>query len=806
MFDEERKDKVPKGPTDHDELHNLSSYQIQEISRGNQKLNQIIDSWPKGRSFDRHTKDIAEDLLRGALDLKESLAMLGKLQEASQVMAKLKKKPKEKAGGGKLDGMGIERTTSDRFGYRNHRTLEFQQPRLSVDGSSRDCFEELREVIRDSFARQNLLPKRSIEEKAYFDRPKSEKVYFDRPKADFSMDVPSTSSSQSSLFHSHELDSSSDFSLSKSLEEKPKAPNVIAKLMGLEAIPRKPLQSNPQEHYGKEKALNPGRTTFDVSLPKGRGPYSNNQKMDPQERTLEELTETKQFKGLMTSKSVDRPDHLSNVSDWKKRFAYDASPIVIIKPLHVSGSLEEELLKEKYIHGDLDTRKMLRKWKMKEGLPPRPNNDQEGALNFMTEIHSKLRAEKSPIKRDIQEKGDKDFGDAFAKKDDKTVKRQVNNSAAIVKPSNPVKPKLQRKENSEKTVPKIQRVVTSTRKPIEAETEKFRGTSKSRHTNKLAAANTRKPERESNVTKIRVSQQRGPMSDSISQCSTQTMSKSSSVRKKNLKFEKTVIEHSTNLVKKKSKQYNIPAEPERDNEQDVTAQLMMSLAQLPDDEGQDASENLENCNISKNSVSESAKPIQPNIEIRSADDANCGINYTLNVMTSCNGSDTIRNLLMDSSFLNRAEELFDIHTYQPLVSDTISSQDCGMDDNKILLECGRELLEHKSLQCRVAVHPFPHIHIKKSKIRIPLDRLLHEICNGIEYLRSYHKLSGNAIVIDTLHTVLQKDMWCKGVVSGAWDLGWRNGFTLDEIDQVVLDMEQKILSAIIEDVLMDMKI
>ena len=83
-FKEERKDRVSKGPTDH-QLHNPSSYQLMEISRGAQKINQVTDSWPEEKGFDRQTKDIAEELLRGALDLKESLTMLGKLQEASQI-------------------------------------------------------------------------------------------------------------------------------------------------------------------------------------------------------------------------------------------------------------------------------------------------------------------------------------------------------------------------------------------------------------------------------------------------------------------------------------------------------------------------------------------------------------------------------------------------------------------------------------------------------------------------------------------------------------------------------------------------
>lgn len=54
----------------------------------------VIDLWSKGITIKRHYNDIAKDLLKGAFDLQESLVMLGKLQQASQHMAKLKKKKK----------------------------------------------------------------------------------------------------------------------------------------------------------------------------------------------------------------------------------------------------------------------------------------------------------------------------------------------------------------------------------------------------------------------------------------------------------------------------------------------------------------------------------------------------------------------------------------------------------------------------------------------------------------------------------------------------------------------------------------
>ncbi|XP_071911006.1 uncharacterized protein [Coffea arabica] len=819
-FKEERKDRVSKGPTDH-QLHNPSSYQLMEISRGAQKINQVTDSWPEEKGFDRQTKDIAEELLRGALDLKESLTMLGKLQEASQIMAKLKKKQKERARGGNHEGIGIERTVSERFGYHDRKMLEFQNPRLSVDGSTRDCFEELREVIRESFARQNLLPKVSNEEKAYSAAKTSEedkvyseeKPYFYRTKSDFSLDVPSTSSSQSSMFHSHEFDTSSDLSLSKSIEEKPKAPNVIAKLMGLEAIPPKPLLSNPQKHYGKDKALNQERTPFDIDLPMAstRTRFTV-QKVDPRPMKLNKLTDDTQYKGLMTGKSVDGPEHLSNASEWKKRFAYDAAPIVIIKPLHVSGLLDEELLGQKYIHQDLDTKKMLRKWKTKAGLPPRPNNSHEGALNS-TEIHRKLQVEKAPAKGPIQEKEDKDCLDAFARKDTKSVKRQDNLSSTTVKASTPGKPKLQKKDaNENKVVPKIQRAVVNTRKQVEVDTEKLRDRAKSHHINKQASTNPRKPEREPNVTKVRVSAQKGSTWDPISDCITPTTLLNSSARKKNAKNEKRASEPSTIVnmimqVEKKHKNDDVPADPEVGNDEALTAKGITSSEQLPGDEKKDTPTNLDNCSNNRTFPCESTYSVQPNNGIRSMDNAKCGINCNLTEVKSCKRDNNTRKLLLDSSsFLCHAEELFETRAYQAAVSHKPGLHSHGTADTKLLLECAKELLEQKSLQYRVAGHPLPHICIKKSKICISLDHLVNEISDGIQYLRSYCKLAGKTIVVDALSTVLQKDMWCKGVVNGGWDFGWRNGFTLDEIDQVVIDIEQKILTGIIDDMLMDMVI
>ncbi|GMP53754.1 hypothetical protein CsSME_00019128 [Camellia sinensis var. sinensis] len=66
-----------------DSPSNPSCFQLMEVLKGAHKINQVIDSWSKRTSLDGSSKEITKDLLKGALDLQESLMMLGKLQEAS---------------------------------------------------------------------------------------------------------------------------------------------------------------------------------------------------------------------------------------------------------------------------------------------------------------------------------------------------------------------------------------------------------------------------------------------------------------------------------------------------------------------------------------------------------------------------------------------------------------------------------------------------------------------------------------------------------------------------------------------------
>ncbi|KAI3814554.1 hypothetical protein L1987_14194 [Smallanthus sonchifolius] len=282
-----------------------------EVKNGAQKLNEAIDSWSKGVGFRSQQKDIAKDLLKGALDLQESLMMLGKLQEAS-CMANFKKKQE------KQSEEHFSRIGSDRFESFRSYDSGYEKERKLANGSSRDCFMELRKVIKEGLSKQNLLPpNKSYQETAF--PSKDTEGSAGKRKLQLSPDIASTSSSRSSsmVYSTHEFTSSESFS-SRATEEKSKGSNLIAKLMGLEEFPSKP----PQKQLDISSKM---RSVFDVDLPNTKKLQFFIPKSDREHKSLDEIILVMQSKGLLRSNKQE-------IKQSSKRFIDDAPPIVLMKP------------------------------------------------------------------------------------------------------------------------------------------------------------------------------------------------------------------------------------------------------------------------------------------------------------------------------------------------------------------------------------------------------------------------------------------------------------------------------------------
>lgn len=532
MCKEERREMECGGVAE--ELHSPSTFQLLEVSRGAQKLNKMIDSWSQGPRLDgQQSKDIAKDLLKGALDLQESLIMLGKLQEASKYMAQLKKKQKEKSERGRNDELGSERMDSSRFGDCNYH-MGCPKPRLSVDGSSRNSSDELKKVIRDSFTRQNLVQNIAVHDKSCLGRRRSES----------GLEFASASSSQSSLVHSDDTLVDNSPSLVDS-SKKTKGPNLIAKLMGLEEFPSKPFEKTSQKQLESGKTPNQNRPLFDIDMPKVRKPQSAVQEVDLERRTLKEILETMQFKGLLrcsSAKSFESKALHSRTSHSKDRLIDDMPPIVLIKPLHFWCLESKELLAPNCIkeEGALDTKKILRKLKKKEEIPLKTIHCEEGTLNSK-ESSRKLKVEEKAVKR-LKEVGDgycKEVVQKSELKETKTKKKASSKAKDDVSENQ----KLQKKEMMDKRTDNFQKVTsTNRRRRTTEESVQSNNVSKSQNQAEVTSKMLRRPEIGRNISRNSTLPRQSKASNGITKGTTQTISHTPASQKIQTKKEKPVRE------------------------------------------------------------------------------------------------------------------------------------------------------------------------------------------------------------------------------------------------------------------------
>lgn len=119
------------------------------------------------------------------------------------------------------------------------------------------------------------------------------------------------------------------------------------------------------------------------------------------------------------------------------------------------------------------------------------------------------------------------------------------------------------------------------------------------------------------------------------------------------------------------------------------------------------------------------------------------------------------------------------------------------------MDCANELMQYRILRCKQPVHPLLPIPVSCSKSTTSLSQLAEEVSDGIENLRSYRKNFREKFHKDSLFSVVERDLRCRGVVSGGWDLGWKHSFTADEVEEAVGDVEKLVFSELLEDMFVD---
>lgn len=202
----------------------LSHLHINEISKGAQKLNQILRACSNGLNFDGYSIEIGKELLKGAMDLEESLRMLVNLQEASDYMVSPQRKNR------------IVLLEDDEDNEENTVPMPEQKqlaiPRFSFDKPSRRSHNIQQVERNDLKQRLTALTYRAEATKYNHENQAliSSKSVSHKQSASYGPNIKTPAAFSEQKNHS---------SSSQSKPEKGRISNVIAKLMGLDDVPQK---------------------------------------------------------------------------------------------------------------------------------------------------------------------------------------------------------------------------------------------------------------------------------------------------------------------------------------------------------------------------------------------------------------------------------------------------------------------------------------------------------------------------------------------------------------------------------------
>ncbi|KAF6166638.1 hypothetical protein GIB67_005500 [Kingdonia uniflora] len=184
-----------------------SSTPIKEISRGAQKLNQILKACYNGASFEKYSVNIGKELLKGAVDLEGSLRILASLQGTSEYTVCPRKKYQ-------ITLTEIEDDDKDIPAVKINKHKQLGAPRFSFDTQSRNSSEN-GGFTKTNRHKQPLLA-----------------ITYSAEATHLASENKSSSIVAISSPKSHSDSSSSH-------QEKRRISNVVAKLMGLEQLSAK---------------------------------------------------------------------------------------------------------------------------------------------------------------------------------------------------------------------------------------------------------------------------------------------------------------------------------------------------------------------------------------------------------------------------------------------------------------------------------------------------------------------------------------------------------------------------------------
>ncbi|OEL31838.1 hypothetical protein BAE44_0007141 [Dichanthelium oligosanthes] len=268
------------------------------------------------------SKHFAEDLLRGAMDLQESLAMLERFQAVSHSMRLPNKKRRPET-----DEKTPEIDTIIREVLLRPSNAKQMPPRTvnnGLHGQLSSPTDELKSVVKDSFYRKNFLSVPSNNEQASL----SQSARYVPNNYLMSKTTPQKKVVLRS-FPSH----------AAVQPDKSKAPSLVAKLMGLDGLPSQKDNSIMKDE--KIKTVSSPRARFDIDMPRSK-------RLQPQL-----FVDEPGFDVEMPRSEKLAPEHYNGRTDYTSSLkgitpSYNTivtNEIGPMKPIHRERNIEQARLK-----------------------------------------------------------------------------------------------------------------------------------------------------------------------------------------------------------------------------------------------------------------------------------------------------------------------------------------------------------------------------------------------------------------------------------------------------------------------------
>ncbi|WVZ24203.1 hypothetical protein V8G54_002747 [Vigna mungo] len=720
-----------------------SSLQLTKVSEEDHSLSNMLDSWSRDIICEGKSEDIAKGILKGALGLQDSLSMLRKLQEeAAQHTAPFGRKQTEKPERDRIDENKIGIRQANPLGEQSN-TKGFQRPQLSAGGSSSNCKEELKKVIKESLVRQNMFPKTSDG--------------FNSGSETFHISTSQCSGVKT--------DSLYDPSLSVIASRIGKGPSLVFKLMGLEEGPSKSFPA------AKQKLL-----SGEIDKSKVRNNDSTAEKVNPELKVVRETLETTHFKGIFKENFVkDSKLHVHHhFNDTSSKQFVDLSHI---SPTEPQCTIYQQSEKSAYI----------------PVLPKELTKLRREILSSKTIKHRKGSSSTNMgkgMEKGIRKRLKKEGEPKFLKE---VIRVDAKGSSPVEEYAGKVKLycHIGHTSHVNETIDRKWKVRPISRKQTEKDISQQTIVEEHQYKREIPSTKLRKLKSGSRIDKNEISCLKSRGSNNISTKKT-TNSKDVKVENKKVNSEVDSLTGRKNQMKKQSpvaepELAKLTVEQTRQREKKKNYPEIRISTRLED-------ELLMVCEADAfiNKIGETE---------HKNDDINA---YSINADRE--GTELKHFLLTSPSFIGHAKKLFnlDVDHHNTLEKDeTIYS----MTNMRLYLDCAYELTERKSLQDSEVVRSLLLACGGNSRLRISLCKLVEEICDGIENLKFYREdydCREEDFAYNDTFAMMEKDMKCKEEINGMWESGWRTGFCADEAQLVVNKIESLLIGGLIEDLVINL--